>query len=283
MNTTQFEFDFDFSKLDNELEKNPRAAKPVQLVDEHKLLAKSVEAAHIKGAVSPGNPCQQCRVRPAGVLRDHFHGSEFNACPRKVYLDIVDPQPSEPGNQAFLLDGHTHEMLALKAIERGLKDTGYTIERAQNQTELVQTIGGTYHAYRKIIGHHDGMLVCPDGNKYVIECKAVKENTWKEVLAGNINPIWIGQMQFYMLRLFVQHALLVVKNRVTSNIKVMHFERDKEMQERNIDKLNRVYDNIQEYVIEGKHPYEVLPERGHDTKNNKECRFCSHKDNCWAR
>ena len=114
--------------------------------------------AHSQGAVSPGNPCSICRKKIEGVSRAHFHGSEFNACPRKVYYDITNHDANaSPSNQAFLLDGHTHEMLVLKSIERGLAliDSPYVVERAANKSEIQMHTPLVRFA---IIGHFDGIL-----------------------------------------------------------------------------------------------------------------------------
>jgi hypothetical protein len=243
--------------------------------DNNDPVIEALTIAYNTGAVSPGNPCTVCNSNVKGLIRSHFHGSEFNSCTRKLYHDIVNPERrSEVGNNAFLLDGHTHEMLVLKCLERGLKlaKIPFHLERAQNNAELV--VKSAMHM--AIIGHYDGVLTIND-ERYIVECKAVKENTWKELLAGKVSDIWYGQMQFYMYATGIKKALLLVKNRVTSNLHtpiVVPYDHDFCKERMRI--LQEVWFTLQRV------PRTPIPDRKFKNKNNKECRFCAHAQVCWS-
>lgn len=235
-----------------------------------------LKMAHDTGAVSPGNPCSVCKEQK-GMIRTHFHGSEFNSCARKIFYGLRQPEAtsSSSSNESFLFDGHTHEMLMLRAISKGFEKLEYpfNVQRANHLSELHYEISKGV----EIIGHYDGILEdLQSGRKYVLECKAVKDATWAEVLGDKISPTWIGQMQFYMLATGITQAVLCVKNRTSSIVKFKLFEFiEKFCFERMrilLDVYNKIATNSEE-----------LPERAYTKRTYKECLYCPFSDECWGK
>jgi hypothetical protein len=239
-----------------------------------------IAQAYIKGAVAPGNPCQHCisnNTQHKGFMRTHFHGSELNACARAVFYKCLAMGGIEDvrGNEAFLLDGHTHEMLTLKCIARGLTATHPTAQvvRARNQSELVYETTKNNNRI-KIVGHQDGILII-DNQEYILECKAVKQYTWDELLKGKISPIWYGQMQFYMLATGIHKAILLVKNRITSNLHPpLVFEFNPEF----VDNRLAVLANVKQSLFG---TVQQVPNREHKKRTDSECKFCPFAEMCW--
>src|SRR5574339_523924 len=85
--------------------------------------------AHEIGAVVKAQgsmPCSICRaVYESGqelIVRDHFHGSDFGACKRKVFNVMKYGKQGTSQSHVFLADGHLHEHSMLSNLIAGLSE-----------------------------------------------------------------------------------------------------------------------------------------------------------------
>lgn len=247
--------------------------------------------AYQKGAMQNTSPCSVCRGLGDHVMvRNHFHGSDMGACRRKVYRNMIAAKGNtSSSNSAFLKDGHLHEAMVLETIAEGFGEEA-KITSCQNNEELTVHINmgdETGVLLMRIIGHHDGEIeyrlpresmdqVDVHYVHAIIECKAVKDYTFKKVKDGNISNEWYGQMQFYMMAKRLRVAYLIVKNRITSSIlPPIRFEIDLPWLKERIKGLKEIYTLVNTTG-------EVEPPaKEHKNSKADECQFCPHKDDCW--
>src|SRR5689334_3954794 len=110
--------------------------------------------AHLVGGMVKSNnssPCSICRSYQENgdksIVRDHFHGSDFGACARKVYGLMKQGYKSSSSDPVFLNDGHLHEHSMLSNLIAGLPD-GWSVKAMENQSERQLNVLGIL-----LIGH----------------------------------------------------------------------------------------------------------------------------------
>lgn len=212
----------------------------------------------------------------------------------------------------FLKDGHTHEETILNAFKF---DKNFNIFANQNALELKAyipwfntAIPGTdakveiekFMLSREkdknlgerpsvrhyaIIAHVDGLVTYTDpdndsvdGNvlEFGIECKSVKDETWKKIMGGEIEDKWYGQMQGYMFITGIHRWYLVVKNRISSKIlPPIRFDYDVQYMTKRLTKLNQIYTFVN-YAKE-------VPIPAGMTEKDIQCKYCSFSDKCWSK
>jgi hypothetical protein len=128
-----------------------------------------------------------------------------------------------------------------------------------------------------LIVHVDALGTYKDEEEevdFVIECKSVKDETWKKVMNGEIEDKWYGQMQAYMFVTGIHRCYLVVKNRISSRIlPPIRIDYDVLYVVNRLVKLNQIYT----FVNYGR---EVPIPKGW-TKKNPNCRYCDFNETCW--
>lgn len=232
---------------------------------------------------SSSTPCSICRTKcfEHGELRTHFHGSEVGACARQVYYNLISLEKRPPvTNGAFLMDGHNHEAEIIQGINTGLTD-GLRIVPSVNLDELVfeRRMNGTVNDDQTgllftIIGHTDGYLLKDNKPIAVIECKSVKDYTWKKVKDGIISDVWYGQMQAYMMMSNLNVCYLLVRNRGTCELlQPILIPLDKEYLKTRMSKLKEI-------LIAVYNGGDI--EKEAEKKTDNICKFCDYKYNCWG-
>lgn len=255
-------------------------------------------------------PCTICQERPQQKgKRMHFHGSDFMACPRQTYFKMTTEKDKYEGavysvHPMFLKDGHLHEHSILEAINgEGIKVTPMSMPGEEAQLKIpVPFFDPTVHPDAKermtrfvtnrtakefviekrhflIIAHVDGLgtYTDPDSGEiteFGIECKSVKDETWKKLQAGEIQDTWYGQMQIYMFLTGVPVWYLCVKNR-TSSVMMTPFRIDYNVEFviRRMVMLNKIY----AFANYGR----PVPIPANKKKDDYECKFCPFRSNCW--
>ena len=237
-------------------------------------------------------PCQLCKEHPElNGRRIHFHGSDVGACPRQTYFKmILGHTTKEVGAKAaFLQDGHLHEAMMLRALS-----TKFDIYQPKNSDEMrltvpiltepadVEKFVDDTSAFSLlinlrtflIIGHIDGWVV--DGDTFhLLECKSVKDYTWKEVKEGKIKDEWYGQVQIYMLMLNIKRAYLLVKNRTTSEMmQPIRIDFDREWVIKKLRMLIQIYKCVNKGIEVPK------PETRKATESA--CKFCEFHSRCYV-
>lgn len=293
------------------IELNPIDPLSRKIYDMHKIGAD-------KRASTP--PCSLCRGKPEGAVRAHFHGSEFGQCMLRTYNDCIsgttfeDPlegrvkEDDIDAKAAFLLDGHLHEENIIKNIEAsGMNILGFGNEHEkviqvymkESDEEgrydfMMPTVTGEqrknalkgFETVFKIIAHLDGILVVKNkktGDEMVIgiECKAVKDYTWKKIKeTSEISNVWYGQTQAYFLSNHViSRFYFFIKHRHTSQMmKPILIKRG----DRYInDRLNILYRVYMAILEDDPKTYKIQKE--HDSPKDSECKFCPYKERCWGK
>lgn len=218
------------------------------------------------------NPTRDTLVR-IELPEIHFHGSEFNSCERKVFLNYLNGGTMSFSDAPFLNDGHLHESSILQSIYAGLPD-GWKIKIFENQGEQIRDILGF-----KLVSHMDSVIMTPDRAVYGLECKAVKDKNFSKYKDGIIDPIWYGQIQSYMFSNNIDCFYLIVKNRDTSKIHIpIKIEKDLAFI---ATRLNVLKDVAQAIHLSKNNNRDRQPNRKHDTSKNVECEFCPFKYACW--
>lgn len=236
-------------------------------------------------------PCSICRsMLEQGVqllIRDHFHGSDFGACARKVWYQMSLGMRASFSNTTFLMDGHLHEASMLQNIQAGLPEQ-WEIKILENQHEEITEICGF-----KIVTHCDAFLLDHSKSEvYILECKAVKDKNFP-IVKGKMEldrlqslPIWYGQNQCYLLVAKSEIAYLIIKNRDTSKIILpLRIDKDMDYISQRLNKLvdihNKIKNNSGQFSSEAKKISGSIPEREHMNPKDYECQFCSFKKECW--
>lgn len=203
----------------------------------------------------------------------HFHGSEFNACERKVFLNYINGGNSSFSDSPFLNDGHNHESHILKSIEAGLPD-GWKIKLFGNGNERIVDVMGY-----KLVTHMDSVIMDKDRQVYGIECKAVRDKNFKKYENAEIDPIWYGQIQSYIFSNNIPIFYLIIKSRDTSKIHIpIVVKKDISFIANRLNALKDVADRI----IKVKNKTEVeQPNRMYESSKDIHCQFCTFKSVCW--
>lgn len=222
-------------------------------------------------------PCSLCRkvleTHPDAelVYDNHFHGSNFGSCKRKVYLTMINGRQSGMNRASFLTMGHYFEKEMLEALKAGLPDY-MELKILENRSESITEIFGF-----KLVTHCDAYLIDNRNNKsYIVECKAIKEKYFLEMKKSKIlREEWIGQGQSYLLTHQDTDGLIyLIKNRNTSELMFPFFiERDNEYTANRINSLFEIWRRI--------HNQAGMPEKEHTNKKDFECQFCPFKLECW--
>lgn len=288
--------------------------KKFALTDEVPML---LGAAYDKWATNSPHPCSLCREHPEQQgKRVHFHGSDWGTCHRrttfKMSMGDSYHQPIVPyrASEHFLKDGHTHEATMMSAFD---EFSGLAVFANYNEQQLIQDIPfwnpGKHpdvkekiQAYvltpqkkrfadmaipegmrrYKLVGHVDGigLYIDPDTKAEIpfgIECKSVKEDTWKDVLAGNISDSWYGQMQCYMFLTGYDRWYLTVKNRVSSKMHTpIRINYDWKYAAKMVMRMNK------SYALVNRRMADVVPVPKDKSVRDIECKFCSFAGMCWT-
>ena len=281
-----------------------------KLTDEIPML---LSTAYDDYAKQDTNPCSICREHPEqDGKRMHFHGSDFGSCVRQVAYKMSTfkkdyAQRFHSVHPMFLKDGHVHEETILKSFEF---DRNFAVFANANVMELKAYIPWFNTAipgvdvkveiekfllskkkhndlgekpevrHYAIIAHVDGLVTYndPDDNtqlEFGIECKSVKEETWKKIQGGEVDDRWYGQIQCYMFITGIHRWYLVVKNRTTSIIQTpIRFDYDMQFVMQRLRKLNQIYTFIN-YEKE-------VPIPAGMKKNCYQCTWCDFKEKCWS-
>lgn len=221
---------------------------------------------------STDHPCQVCAASGTNI-RDHYHGSDLGACPRKVAYKMLNPSANRSFNSTsmFLKDGHLHERTIIEALKEHLPEH-YVVVAGTDYAEFKWRIGEWF-----IHCHIDGLLIASDPDTeeqetFLVECKSVKETTWKKVQGGEISDEWYGQIQAYLVGLNLNAAYLCVKHRHTSQLMLpIRIEKDMPYVETRVDGLLEIQ------AI--KTPNQIL--RPYANAKGTECTFCPFKAECW--
>lgn len=228
-------------------------------------------------------PCSICKkwiednpnrdVVPRIEMDDiHFHGSELNACERKVFLNYLNGNKMSFSESTFLLDGHMHESSVLRNIEAGLPD-GWKILIFENNGETIKDVLGF-----KLVTHMDAVI---SNNEILIglECKAVREKNFKKYENGDVDDIWYGQVHSYMFNGNIELFYLIVKSRDTSKIHIpIKVERDNNFLAARLNALKDVAYRLTQYKeVEAMRQ----PDRKYGSSKNMECTYCAFKSTCW--
>lgn len=240
----------------------------------------TVFMAHEIGAIAVGTnsmPCSLCRkvieTSPDAelVFDDHFHGSNFKWCKRKLYWTMVRGRQSGLNRASFLTMGHYFEKEMLANLQAGLNEN-YKLHILENKSERITEILGF-----KLVTHCDAYLFDKVNSKvYIVECKAIKNKYFAEMKKSKqLREEWVGQGQSY---LFVDQdadgLIFLIKNRDTSELLFPFFiERDNKFCADRINALHEVWQRIQ--FSKG------MPDREHTNKKDFECQFCPFKLECW--
>lgn len=261
-------------------------------------------------ASKDSNPCSICRdTTQLGGKRMHFHGTDIGSCYRQTYFKMTRTKESyqKPSwnHPMFLKDGHVHEETILKAFESNPAFTirfgddykGEVMELQQkipffNRLEgvdvldkmtqfVLQPVKNRVVEKRHfiLVTHFDALGLYRDGDEeieFIIECKAVKDETWKKVMGGEIEDKWYGQIQSYMFTTGIHRAYLIVKNRTSSRIlSPIRIDYDRNYMIKRLVKLTQVYTFVN-YGREVPHPKGWTPK-------NPECKYCDFNDFCWKK
>ena len=241
-------------------------------------------------------PCQLCAEHPEQQgRRVHFHGSDVGSCFRSSYFKMTTGQSEEIAGikDAFLSDGHLHEHAMLARISRDF-DIVMPKNSAEKRVAIPMSTDAEFlrkfvdsqgelpiDSYRKftLVCHFDGLIAEstePNANVYLLECKSVKDYTWKQVKAGEIKLEWYGQMQSYMFATHIYRCYLLVKNRTTSEMMLpIRVDFNPEWFADRLKKLSIIYQaiNVQKEV----------PRPIGKKATDSDCRFCLFKDGCYSK
>lgn len=247
------------------------------------IVPSSLSMAYYKGAsmkASDSHPCSVCRKQPLGdsAARYHFHGSDLGACAKATLhkMQGLAGKPQGGSSDVFLMDGHANEAEMFDYINLGLDpSSGLKVIGSQNADELIyEKLFKDLGMQFRIIGHTDGYILRNNAPVAGIECKSVKEYTWKKVKEGTISEIWYGQIQFYLLGTKLPSWYLLVKNRGTSEFMLpIIIKPDLNYLKSRLSKLKEVQTALvkgTDIVREIKNP------------SDSQCKFCAYYDQCWT-
>lgn len=244
------------------------------------IVPSALSMAYYKGAqmkASDSHPCSVCKKQPLGssAARYHFHGSDLGACAKATLhkMQGLAGKPQGGSSDVFLMDGHANEAEMFDYINLGLDpSSGIKVIGSGNQDELIyekkfKDLGISF----RIIGHTDGYILQGGTPVAGIECKSVKDYTWKKVKGGEISDIWYGQIQFYLLATKLEYWYLLIKNRGTSEFMLpIRIEKDLNYLKSRLSKLMEV----QTALVKGTDiPREIK------NPSDSQCKFCPYY--CW--
>jgi hypothetical protein len=216
------------------------------------------------------NPCSICNSKSNEL---HFHGSDLNSCARKVYWNKVNGKPEEIMfvSIQYLMDGHLHESSILKNIKAGLP-YNWKVKVFENNNQQIDDLG-----LFKLVCHYDAMLIDPNGNAFILECKAVKPKYFKEFKESRkIRPEWYGQIQSYMLVSKTNVGYFLIKNRENSDL-LMPIKVIKDM--KFIASRLSILGDIASRI---KMNLNTPPEMEYKDKKCFSCTFCSYRKVCYG-
>jgi hypothetical protein len=213
------------------------------------------------------NPCSLC-----GTDEFHFHASDLGGCQKRIYLNKLNKiSYNNDARNNFLMDGHLHEKSILDYIS-SVNSSNFKIEPCVNEMQLQKKFDNF-----TLVGHPDAIGTVTD-NGFLIECKAVSNETWKLCKDNIISDVWYGQIQTYLYLLNLKVGYLIVKNRSTSDILMpFRFEYDEEYFTHRIKGLNNIAYSILENATES------VPTKEHSDSKHKECSVCPYWNDCWGK
>jgi hypothetical protein len=237
--------------------------------------------AHELGAIMRATnsmPCSLCReiinTHPDAelVYDNHFHGSNFGECGRKLYLRMLNGRSTGLNRASFLQMGHAFENEMLMNLWNGLPN-GWVIKALNNTAEIITDVLGY-----KLVTHRDAYLFdTKNGKSYIVECKAIKDKYFKEIKKSRkIRDEWFGQGQSYLYSdQDVDGLIYLIQNRDTSElIFPILMERNGEFIAQRLSKLADVKKRITNQLGQ--------PDREHTNPKDFECTFCPYKLECWS-
>lgn len=186
------------------------------------------------------HPCSVCESGKKFAEHPHFHGSDFGRCNRQVQWEKLAAKPDDfhPEKAAMFRDGHVHEA----AVVASLRAAGYKVTNRDGDDEFRAVIGldnDTVYLYEpdepmihpdtggrnlEIVAHTDGVI----NGKYLLECKAVKDASYRDFMKGKLPANYLGQMKLYMTCLDLECGFLAVKSRQHSTVLFFRVARDDE-------------------------------------------------------
>ena len=205
----------------------------------------------------------------------HFHASESGDCKRELALRrTIHPRErfDEPSSLLRLQDGHVHHS-AVREIIRGIP--GITLTNIEHDEILFVELEG-YPPF-VVTGHCDGHLHdSGDPEAYVLEVKGLNRFSFQKLKSEQIDtlrevyPKAIPQARMYMGMMEKEKALILIKNKDTSELKQFTLEHD----EKKYMKLIMKFAEISKLLGQKDLPLcDFL-------KGSKQCRFCNYPSLC---
>lgn len=167
------------------------------------------------------------------------------------------------GLQSIFEEGKTHE----DAFRRMMEDAGFRLTQTQ--------ITGRWHKYN-LTGHADGIFEI-DGENYIVEFKSVgywfgKIRTIEDVINHKswIVRKWYDQIQIYLLLHNCEKGFLILKFKLTGEIKILEVELDLDRCDELIAKCLAIESHVRDNTLPG-----VID----DFDICSKCGFCPHECN----
>lgn len=241
-----------------------------QKLDSKQLVKDIYAGVSVKYRPLPCSICEAARVNKTAPML-HFHGSQIGHCAKQIQHSALSMLQgiAEGGftdSKLFTFnDGHVHEATILDSLE----NCGHVITDRNVEHQKWYYDKDTKEDIL-VVGHPDGVLN-QYGNKYILECKAVKEYAYNKYAKGVMTLWYYGQVQIYADMLDAVGGVLLVKNRNTSLVNPYVLDRNKQFISVQIKILGQIQAAIRAKVILEK-PYE---------NKEGECFWCPLKGSCW--
>jgi len=205
--------------------------------------------------------------QPRPYLGASAIGSE---CARKVQYDWQVATTKEARTKRIFARGHAMEQVVADAFN----SAGFRLERGTPACEF-SALDGMFK------GHCDGIFRAgPDVLQYpaLWEHKALGSKGWKQLEKNGLAvayPVYLAQCQLYMayLELTEHPTLFTALNSDTCELLHILVPFDAEAAQAASDRAVR--------IVEATIAHELLP-RVSDNADDWRCRFCGHKERCWA-
>lgn len=234
------------------------------------LLVNQIYKGSQTGKKLPCSLCEEAKLKKVPPII-HFHGSGFGACLLKQQLGLLNLlQGQEQSFDDLKLysfeDGHLHEASMLTSLE----NYGHPIDYKNVEIQKTYYDQDTKEEIL-VVGHPDARIQ-KDFKHYIIECKAVKEYAYRKYLKEQLVPlIYYAQAQVYTDMLDADGAMLLIKNRNSSEIQTFVLDRNPDYIKAQIRILGAIQNAIKE---------KRLLEKPYDQQEG-ECRYCFNQSSCW--
>jgi hypothetical protein len=205
--------------------------------------------------------------RPPPRPRNNFRASEAGDCRRQIaYARLGTTQDPLPPQKLLLFqDGHTHQREVSELI-RQLK--GIKLQGVEKEFKKKVTVGSVAFV---VIGHADGIVVEEAEGEMILEVKGVNHFTFEDFKkTREVKQAYIDQALMYMWMSDIPKALILVKNKNTSELLEFPLEYDPER----VKILLKRYADVESALQQKK-----LPARDFEL-GSKECYQCDYFSSC---